>query len=63
MGTNNNEVSWKYNKPLQKIFNSRRQMLKARSLININMEKNEDHEDQECRHLLENSEEVTILLF
>ena len=61
MGTNSNEVTGKYNKPLRKIFSTRRQMFKARSLININMDKNDNYEDQECRHLLENSEEVTIL--
>ena len=58
MGTNNNDVIGKYNKPLQKIFNTRRQMFKAKSLMNLNVDKNEDYEDQECKHLLENSEEV-----
>ena len=62
MGTNSNEATGKYNhRPLKKIFSTRRQMFKTRSLININMDKNDNYEDQECRHLLENSEKVTIL--
>lgn len=62
MGTNNNDVIGKYNKPLQKIFNTRRQMFKAKSLMNLNVDKNEDYEDQECKHLLENSDEVRYLV-
>ena len=60
MGTKSNEIAGKYSKPLQKIFNARRQMLKAKSLMNLlEVDKNEDIDDQECQHLLENTEEVS----
>ena len=62
MGTKSNEIAGKYSKPLQKIFNARRQMLKAKSLMNLlEVDKNEDIDDQECQHLLENTEEVSVL--
>ena len=62
MGTKSNEIAGKYSKPLQKIFNARRQMLKAKSLMNLlEVDKNEDIDDQECQHLLENTEEVSAL--
>ena len=49
-------------KRLQMFFNTRRQLFKANSVVNVFDIRNE-YDDEECKHLLENSAEVNILSF
>ena len=47
----------KFNKPLGKIFNTKQKLFKVASLCNLKDVKT-DYEDQECQHLLEDTDEV-----
>ena len=51
----------KFNKSLGKIFNTRKKLCKAVSLCNLIDIKTDYEEEEECQHLLENTDEVTTL--
>ena len=57
---NDDDDSYKFNKPLGKIFNTKKKLLRAVSLCNLKDVKM-DYDKQECQHLLENTEEVRLL--
>ena len=60
MAEKNEDDYYKFNKPLGKIFNTKKKLLRAVSLCNLKDAKM-DYDNQECQHLLENTEEVRIL--
>ena len=60
MAEKNDDIYYsKYSKPLGKIFNTKQKLFKVASLCNLK-DVRTDYEDQECQHLLENTEEVRI---